>query len=131
MFGREYDYDPEPGNDFTYDEHGNVIYGIGFIGAPRIPMRQYGLNVDDFIKEYLKIDKNVRLSFLNKPSDNYTDRIRNLVVILKHYEENQDNQIFFNSLEMYVADNLPNFRRFYDPQLKYFWEMLDLIKNLS
>jgi hypothetical protein len=33
MFTREYDYDPEPGNDFTYDEHGNVIYGIGFVNT--------------------------------------------------------------------------------------------------
>jgi hypothetical protein len=131
MFTREYDYDPEPGNDFTYDEHGNIIYGIGFIGAPRIPMRQYGLNVDDFIEEYLKIDKNIRLSFLDKPFDNYSDRIKNLIGILRHYEQDKDNKTFFNSLEMYVADNLPNFRMLYEPQLKYFWEMLDLIKNLS
>ncbi len=131
MFTREYDYDHEPGNDFTYDEHGNIIYGIGFIGAPRIPMRQYGLNVDDFIEEYLKIDKNIRLSFLDKPSDNYSDRIKNLIGILRHYEQDKDNKTFFNSLEMYVADNLPNFRMLYEPQLKYFWEMLYLIKNLS
>ena len=69
MSNRRYDYDPEPGNDFTYDEHGNVIYGRGYIGPPRRPM-YYGLDVNNFL-EPLKDFKTIY------------DKYRNIVNLLK------------------------------------------------
>lgn len=127
MFTREYDYDPEPGNDFTYDEHGNVIYGRGFIGAPRRPYHLSGLNVDDFIGSYLRIDKNIRNTFLKNLHDDLSQQLKDLCVILNNYEIDEDNKVFHNSLERFIADNLPTFRNFYYPQLKYFRELLNLM----
>ena len=103
MFTREYDYDPEPGNDFTYDEHGNVIYGIGFVGAPRRPYYVLGLNVDDFIGSYLQIDKRIRQTFFEKLPDDLSKQLKDLCVILRHYENDEDNKVFHNSLERFLA----------------------------
>ena len=124
---RDYDYDPEPGNDFTYDEHGNVIYGRGHVGAPRLPFRQYGMNVNDFTEEYLKIDKISRLLFVNNPNELYSDEIKILITILSIYEKNENVNKLKENLKKFVRYCLTGERNISCPQLKYFREVLSLI----
>ena len=124
-----YDFDPEPGNDFTYDEHGNVIYGCGFVGAPRLPFYEYGMDVNEFIDKYLQTNKEIRTNLLNNLPVNVSNKIINLTHILQIYENNQDKHELENSLDRFLADNLPNFRSFCYPQLKYFREFYNLLNK--
>lgn len=128
LISKMYDYDPEPGNDFTYDEHGNVIYGCGFCGAPRLPFRDYGMNVRDFIKTYLTIDEKDRLNFLDNPlSNNISERLDTIISYLRTYENNKDKVELTSKLDEFVLDCLPK-GHYYSPQIKYFIELLNLIK---
>ena len=128
---RDYDYDPEPGNDFTYDDHGNVIYGRGHIGAPRLPFRQYGMNVKDFLQEYLKIEQEIRTLFFKNPSSNVSDEIKVLTTILNIYEEDKDKDKLEINLNKFVRYCLPNERRTDYLQIKYFIEILKSIKRID
>jgi hypothetical protein len=67
---KSYDYDPENGNDYTIDDHGNIIYGKGYIGAKLLPKQHLGLSVDDFITKYLNFEEKIRLEYLYKESLN-------------------------------------------------------------
>jgi len=124
---REYTYDPEPGNDFTYDEHGNVIYGIGHVGAPRLPMRQYGLSVEDFMHEYLQIDKISRLLFVNNSNDYLNDDYKILQTILTIYEKDENKNKLRENLKKFMRYCLPQERHISNLQLKYFRDVIKLI----
>jgi hypothetical protein len=126
MSNERYDYDPEHGNDFTYDEHGNVIYGRGYIGPPRRPMH-YGLDVKNFLEEYLKIDKISRVLYLNSPDKDISDELKVLITILRIYEENDNKNRLKENLKRFVRFCLPDERRTDDLQLKYFRYILKLI----
>ena len=126
MSNIRYDYDPEPGNDFTYDEHGNVIYGRGYIGPPRRPM-YYGLDVNNFLEEYLKIDKISRVLYLNSPDKDIRDELQILITILRIYEENDNKNRLKQNLKRFMRFCLPNERITDDFQLKYFRDILTLI----
>ena len=128
---RDYDYDPEPGNDFTYDDHGNVIYGRGHVGAPRLPFRQYGMNVKDFLQEYIKIEEQTRTIFLKNPESKTCDEIKVLTTILNIYEQDKDKDKLEINLNKFVRYCLPNERNFPCPQIKYFREILKEIKRID
>lgn len=128
---RDYDYDPEPGNDFTYDDHGNVIYGRGFVGAPRLPFKQYGMNVKDFIQEYIKIEQEIRTRFFKNPESNLCDEMKVLSTILTIYEQDRDKDKLEINLNKFVRYCLQSERNFSYPQLKYFREMIKIIKRID
>ena len=126
MSNKSYDYDPEPGNDFTYDEHGNVIYGRGYIGPSRIPM-YYGLDINNFFTEYIKIDKISRVLYLNSPNKDISDELQILITILRIYEENNNKNKLKQNLKRFMRFCLPNERIIDNLQLKYFKDILKLI----
>jgi hypothetical protein len=69
MSEKNYVFGFEPGNDFIYDSHGNIIYGKGYIGAKRLPHKSSGLDAIDFTDKYVKIDDKIRLDFLKELND--------------------------------------------------------------
>lgn len=89
MSDKNYDFDPEPGNDFTYDSHGNIIYGKGYIGAKRLPHRTIGLDAIDFTDKYVKIDEKIRLEFLKENNILYSYEINLIKPILEEYEKDK------------------------------------------
>lgn len=91
-FEKDFTYDREPGNDFTYDNHGNVIYGKGFIGAPRLPLKQFGINVSSFLNVYLSFNKNIRLNVLKKLQKHKNSEIRTIRKILVIYDDLKKNK---------------------------------------
>lgn len=94
-YRKYYDYDPEPGNDFTYDEHGNVIYGIGFCGAPRQPFYMYGMSPNKFIEKYTSVDKKYRKRFLENLDRNFYQVCPEVIIICdfcKDFERNEDKE---------------------------------------
>lgn len=123
---KHYDYDSEHGNDFTYDEHGNVIYGRGYIGPPRKPM-YYGLDVNNFLEEYIKIDKISRILYLNSSDKDISDEVKILITILRIYEENYNKNKLKENLRRFVRFCLPYEKRTDEFQLKYFKDILKMI----
>jgi hypothetical protein len=128
FFKREYDYDPEPGMDFTHDEHGNIFYGRGFSGAPRLPYRNLGMDAKEFVEKYEKIDKKYRLEFLNDDRSNISYEFNMIIFYLENYEKDQDKNTLIKKLSEIAKKFIPD--RSYSYQLKYFLEIYKMIENL-
>lgn len=111
------------GLDFTYDEHGNVIYGSEFCGAPILPSKRYGLTVKDFINKYFDINTEIRLKFFKEHPNNLSEDIKTLINILKKYENNKNELII--KLNKFVNDYYPNTETVFNIQIKYFMEYLN------
>ena len=127
MFEKDYDYNPEPGNDFTYDEHGNVFYGRGFVGAPRLPCRSLGLDAREFVKKYIEFDEQIRLDFLNKDNDsNLSYELTLIKFILEDYEKDKDKESLIKRLDEIARRYIPH--RSYSYQLKYFLELYQILR---
>jgi hypothetical protein len=125
---RIYDYDPEPGNDFTYDEHGNVKYGIGFCGAPRLPFYMYGMSPNKFIEKYTSIDKKYRIHFLENLDRNIYQVCPEVILICdfcKIFESDEDKQYLIIHLNRFAKNYLP--RQVYGNQLKFFKDIIELL----
>ena len=131
MFEKDYDYNPEPGNDFTYDEHGNVFYGRGFVGAPRLPCRSLGLDSRDFVDKYIKINEEIRLNVLNEDNHELSYELNLIKFILQDYEKDKDKESLIKRLDKIARRYIPH--RSYSYQLKYFLELYQIlrIKNES
>ena len=95
MLEKDYDYDSEPGRDFTYDDHGNVIYGRGYIGAPRLPCRSLGLDSRDFVDKYIKINEEIRyvssdynsvINYIRETHEEYKNDVFKIVSIKYDFE---------------------------------------------
>ena len=127
-YRRNYDYDPEPGNDFTYDEHGNVIYGIGFCGAPRLPFYMYGMSPNKFIEKYTSVDKKYRKRFLENLDRNFYQVCPEVIIICdfcKDFENNEDKEYLIIHLNRFAKNYLP--RQVYGNQLKFFKDIIELL----
>ncbi len=135
MIEKDYDYNPEPGNDFTYDEHGNVFYGRGFVGGPRLPSRSLGLDSRDFVEKYIKINQEIRLNFLNEEDEKLSYELNLIKFILQDYEKDKDKDkdkdSLIKRLDKVAKKYIPH--RSYSYQLKYFLELYQIlrIKNES
>lgn len=117
---KRYEFYPERGMDFIYDEHGNVIYGFGFSGAPRLPRKNMGMNVDDFINNYIKVKKYIRKNFLDtlEKADNKPEE-KLIIAALKSYEyTNSMDELTAKLNEIAVKHVDP--RVYCYPQLKFF-----------
>jgi hypothetical protein len=125
MIEKDYDYNPEPGNDFTYDDHGNVFYGRGFVGAPRLPSRSLGLDARDFVDKYIKINEEIRLNFLNEDNDELSYELNLIKFILQDYEKDKDKESLIKRLDKVARKYIPH--RSYSYQLKYFLEIYQIL----
>ena len=122
------DPDLETGNDFSYDEHGNVIYGENYIGAPRLPNTSRGLNYTNFKKMYFSFNKSIRTKTIHKLKENIdvNHYLFSLVDILSYYENDDiSNSKFPNTFEYHVQSYLTNIVG-KDQQLSYFNEIIYL-----
>jgi len=131
MIEKDYDYNPEPGNDFTYDEHGNVFYGRGFVGGIRLPSRSLGLDSRDFVEKYIKINQEIRLNFLNEEDEKLSYELNLIKFILQDYEKDKDKESLIKRLDKLARRYIPHLS--YSYQLKYFLEIYQIlrIKNES
>jgi hypothetical protein len=117
---KKYEFHPERAMDFIYDEHGNVIYGFGFSGAPRLPRKNMGMNVDDFAGNYIKVKKYIRKNFLLTLEKTDTTKEEKLIIIaLKSYEDNNSMDELITKLNDIAVKHVDP-RVYCYPQLKYF-----------
>jgi len=122
----KYNTQLEPGNDFYYDEHGNVIYGKNYIGAPRRPDTTKGMSFNVFKKLYFSIDKSIRRRTLNNLKKTLSDKthyLSSLLNILQEYENNyqkEDVVIFTYNVLQYVKKTVGEEQG----QLSYFNEII-------
>jgi hypothetical protein len=117
---KKYEFHPERAMDFIYDEHGNVIYGFGFSGAPRLPRKNMGMNVDDFVGNYIKVKKYIRKNFLLTLEKTDTTKEEKLIIIvLKSYEDNNSMDELITKLNGIAVKHVDP-RVYCYPQLKYF-----------
>ena len=125
MLEKDYDYDSEPGRDFTYDDHGNVIYGRGYIGAPRLPCRSLGLDAREFVKKYIEFDEQIRLDFLNEDKIIYSYELNLIKFILEDYEKDKNKEILIKRLDDVAKKYIP--QRSYSYQLNHFLELYQIL----
>lgn len=126
-FRKYHEFDDEPGRDFIRDEHGNVIYGFGYTGAPLLPWCHLGLSPVEFIKFYKSINKEERQGFI-KDYNPQTDEMRYIIDLLKSFEFSEKEENLLQELNKFAKECAP---RAYHPQLKYLKEIKDDIVNIS
>ena len=121
-------YIEEPGNDFTYDEHGNINYGKKYVGAPRLPMESRGITCKVFLRNYFIFAKSIRLKTLTElkiNKENIHSSLYDLVIVLYDFEK-QQNLLYKDLLEhmlmTYVNKVIRNSTQ--QTQLSYFIELL-------
>jgi hypothetical protein len=122
-----HEFDEEPGRDFIRDEHGNVIYGFGYTGAPLIPWSHFGLSPVEFIKFYKSVNKLERQSFI-KDYTTQTDEMKYIIKLLKTFESSESSEKLLQELNKLAKECAP---RAYHPQLKYLKEIKDDMINIS
>jgi len=120
-YRKQYEFDEESGRDFIIDEHGNIIYGFGYIGAPLLPWSNIGLTPVNFIKFYLSQEK--RQSFINNHNSSYNET-KYILNLLKTFESNilKDDKKLLQDLNNFAKECAP---RAYHPQLKFLKEIKD------
>lgn len=107
-FNEYNDYDEEPGNDWTYDEHGNVIYGKGFVGAPRRPASHIALTCNQFLRKYMVFDKKTRLAILTrKKQKTFNEPLEKLIYLLYKHETSKTLFHLENDLRQYAKTYVP------------------------
>jgi hypothetical protein len=135
-FQKYHEFDEEPGRDFIRDEHGNVIYGFGYTGAPLIPWSQFGLSPVEFIKFYKSVNKLERQNFI-KDYTTQTDEMKYIIKLLKTFESSEFSEFsesfknedqLLQELNKLAKECAP---RAYHPQLKYLKEIKDDMINIS
>lgn len=88
VYKRQFDFDEEPGRDYKIDEHGNIVYGCGYVGAPILPRRNLGICPKEFCKEYVFIKKTNRFKIFTKVLKNTScEYIKELIDLLIDYEK--------------------------------------------
>lgn len=132
-FQKYYEFDNEPGRDFIRDEHGNVIYGFGYTGAPLLPWSHFGISPVEFIKFYKSVSKEERQDFI-KHYIPQTYEMCYIINLLKTFELSELSELSKNEenllqeLKKFAKECAP---RAYHPQLKYLKEIKDDIVNIS
>lgn len=119
-----YEFNIEPGNDYIIDQHGNIIYGDGYIGAYILP-KSGGIKTRDFLDFYFTINEHTRKMLLQTlPRKQIDPNIEFIVSILEKYENKK-----FSTKEL--TTHLLNFakecvpRVGEDAQLSYFKTLKD------
>lgn len=114
------DLELDSGNDFSYDEHGNVMYGEKYVGAPRLPDRTRGLTYENFKKMYFSFDEKIRAKIINDIRDNINinSYLFLLIDILSEYEH-KHSYIFEENVLLYLRDTVGE-----HSQLSYFNEVI-------
>lgn len=121
-------YVEEPGNDFMYDEHGNINYGKNYVGAQRLPMSSRGINCKTFLKNYFNFSKQIRWKTLNNLKNNKENihpSLLDLVIVLYNFENQQNilyNDLIEHMIMTYVNKVIMNATP--QTQLSYFNELL-------
>jgi len=121
-------YVVEPGNDFMYDEHGNINYGKNYVGAKRLPMTSRGVNCKIFLKNYFTFSKQIRTKTLNNLKNNKENihpSLLDLVLVLYNFE-NQQNILYNDLIEHMIMTYVNKIMKNADSQtqLSYFNELL-------
>lgn len=120
---KRYEFYPERGMDFIYDEHGNVIYGFGFSGAPRLPRKNMGMNAKIFVENYMNVKKYIRKNFIDTLEKTDKDNEEILIIAaLKIFEKTNDseeltsnlNEIALNKVDPRVYGTYPQLKHFYN-----------------
>jgi hypothetical protein len=119
----------EHGNRYFYDIHGNVIYGLRYVGAPILPFRRFGYTTEQFLEKYFQLSEAFRTEFTKFCKDNCTEQIHNRIInYLYEYEFNHNSkEILTKDLKSLVKSIL--IRGSNGNQLKYFKDF-DLIFTL-
>ena len=132
MSEKNYVFAFEPGNDFIYDNHGNIIYGKGYIGAKRLPHKSSGLDAIDFTDKYVEIDDKIRLDFLKDDNISYSYEINLIKPALEEYEKEKhvsplsSKNNLIKKLDKIAKDFIPYISDSY--QLKYLLELYNILK---
>jgi hypothetical protein len=132
MSEKNYVFGFEPGNDFIYDSHGNIIYGKGYIGAKRLPHKSSGLDAIDFTDKYVKIDDKIRLDFLKEDNISYSYEINLIKPALEEYEKDKhvsplsSKNNLIKKLDKIAKKFIPYIADSY--QLKYLLELYNILK---
>lgn len=128
-----YEYSEEAGNDFTYDDHGNVLYGKGFVGAPRLPFKGVAINSNRFIQVYMSFDKKLRQDLLKNFESYYNpefhnkifDKLLQLRDVLLRVEEKQSYIYLSNDIKSFAKYFVDTYKSSHsDVQLSYFVDFL-------
>ena len=119
----------EHGNRYFYDIHGNVIYGLRYVGAPILPFRRFGYTTEKFLEKYFQLSEAFRTEFTKFCKDNCTEQIHNRIIDHLHdYEFNHNSKdILTKNLKSLVKSILIHGSN--GNQLKYFKDF-DLIFTL-
>jgi hypothetical protein len=127
-YRKQYEFDEEPGRDFIRDDHGNIIYGFGYIGAPLLPWSNIGLTPVSFIKFYLSQNIEQRQSFINNYyySSNEAKYILNLLKTFESTDLNKNEEVLLQDLNNFTKECAP---LAYHPQLKFLKEIKDDMIN--
>jgi len=132
MSEKNYVFAFEPGNDFIYDSHGNIIYGKGYIGAKRLPHKSSGLDAIDFTDKYVEIDDKIRLDFLKDDNISYSYEINLIKPALEEYEKEKhvsplsSKNNLIKKLDKIAKKFIPYISDSY--QLKYLLELYNILK---
>ena len=132
MSEKNYVFAFEPGNDFIYDNHGNIIYGKGYIGAKRLPHKSSGLDAIDFTDKYVEIDDKIRLDFLKDDNISYSYEINLIKPALEEYEKDKhvsplsSKNNLIKKLDKIAKKFIPYISDSY--QLKYLLELYNILK---
>jgi hypothetical protein len=116
----KHDLELESGNDFSYDKHGNVVYGENYIGAPRLPNNSRGLTYGNFKRMYFSFDEKIRVKVIENIRDNLdvNSCLFRLVDILCEYEH-KESYSFEKNVFLYLRETVGE-----QGQLSYFNEVI-------
>lgn len=119
----------EHGNRYFYDIHGNVIYGLRYVGAPILPFRRFGYTTEQFLDKYFQLSESFRSEFTKLCKNYCTENIHNKIIdFLYDYEyQHKSKEKLTQDLKSFVKSKL--IRGSYGNQFKYFKDF-DLLFTL-